>query len=95
MITGISSAQPACHVALPKGMRPSPSFLPQPFHLQYTQTNSISARLMRMPGPKPAMKSSPIDTSALTPYRIIGIEGGMITPSSALVACSAAAYAVG
>ena len=38
-----------------------------------------------MPGPKPAMNSSPIETSALTPYRIIGIDGGMITPSSALL----------
>ncbi|MNW19663.1 hypothetical protein D3C71_2197540 [compost metagenome] len=55
----------------------------------------MSARLIRMPGPKPAMNSSPIDTSALTPYRIIGIDGGMITPSSALVACNAAAYDVG
>ncbi|MCY1531472.1 hypothetical protein D9M68_667000 [compost metagenome] len=55
----------------------------------------MSAPLIRMPGPKPAMNSSPMDTSALTPYRIIGIDGGMITPSSALVACSAAAYDVG
>ena len=46
---------------------------------------------MKIPGPKPAMNSSPIETSALTPYRIMGIEGGMITPSSALVACRAAA----
>jgi hypothetical protein len=31
-----------------------------------------------MPGPTPAMNSSPTDTSALTPYKIIGIDGGMI-----------------
>ena len=90
-MTGISSAHAACRVALKKPRRPSPSFLPQPFHLQYTHTNSIRAPLIRMPGPKPAMNSSPIDTSADTPYKIIGIEGGMITPNSALVACSAAA----
>ena len=54
-------------------------------------TNTISAPPIRMPGPKPAMNSSPIETSADTPYRIIGIDGGMITPSSAAVACSAAA----
>ena len=46
---------------------------------------------MNRPGPKPAMNNSPIDTSALTPYKIIGMDGGMITPSSALVACKAAA----
>ena len=34
-------------------------------------------------------------TSAETPYRIIGIDGGMITPSSAEVACNAAAKLVG
>ena len=32
--TGIISAQPACQVARPTDRRPSPSFLPQPFHLQ-------------------------------------------------------------
>jgi hypothetical protein len=46
---------------------------------------------MKMPGPTPAMNNSPIETSALTPYKIIGMDGGMITPSSALVACRAAA----
>ena len=54
-----------------------------------------SAPLISTPGPKPAMNSSPIETSADTPYRIIGIDGGMITPSSALVACSEAAQVVG
>jgi hypothetical protein len=73
------------------GSRPSPSLLPQPCRLQYRNTNSISAPPIRMPGPKPAMNSSPIETSADTPYRIIGIDGGMTTPSSALDACNAAA----
>ena len=91
MITGISSAHAACQVARPTGSRPSPSSLPQPFHLHHSHTNSISAPPISRPGPTPAMKSSPIETSAATPYRIIGIDGGMITPSSALVACSAAA----
>jgi len=90
-MTGIIKAHPACQVALPSGMRPSPSFLPQPLYLQKPHTNSISAPLIRMPGPKPAMNNSPIDTSAETPYRIMGMDGGMTTPSSALVACSAAA----
>ena len=91
MITGISSAQPACGVARPTESRPSPSVLPQLFQRHQIHTNSISAPPMSSPGPKPAMNSSPIETSAATPYRIIGIDGGMITPSSALVACSAAA----
>ena len=94
-MTGISSAQPAFQVALPTDRRPSPSFLPQPLMRQYTQTNSIKAQLIRSPGPKPAMNNSPMETSALTPYKIIGIDGGMITPSSALVACSEAAQVVG
>ena len=93
--TGIISAQAALRVAVHTPRRPSPSCLPQPFHLQYSQMNSISPPPTTMPGPKPAMNSSPIDTSAATPYRIIGIDGGMITPSSALVACSAAAQVVG
>jgi len=46
---------------------------------------------MRRPGPKPAMNSSPIDTSAATPNRISGMDGGMMTPSSADVACTEAA----
>ena len=54
-------------------------------------TKTISATPISNPGPTPAMNSSPIDTSADTPYRIIGIDGGMTTPSSAEVACSAAA----
>ena len=37
------------------------------------------------------MNISPIETSALTPNRIIGIDGGITTPSSALVACRDAA----
>ena len=41
------------------------------------------------------MNNSPIETSALTPYKIKGIEGGMMTPSSALVACNEAAQVVG
>jgi len=95
MITGISSAKLAFTVAVPTDRRPSPSCRPQPLWRQYRCTNSISAPPISRPGPKPAMKSSPIDTSADTPNRIIGIDGGMITPSSADVACSAAAYAVG
>jgi hypothetical protein len=54
-------------------------------------TNSIRVAPMKMPGSTPAMNSSPIETSAATPNRISGIDGGMITPSSADVACSAAA----
>ena len=54
-------------------------------------TKIISAPPISSPGPTPAMNISPIDTSAATPYRIIGIDGGMTTPSSADVACSAAA----
>ena len=59
------------------------------------KTNSINAAPISRPGPNPAMNSSPIETSAATPYRIIGMLGGMITPSSALVACNAAAQEVG
>ena len=91
MITGISSAQPAFHAARPGLKRPSPSCRPQPRQRQYRCTKTISTPPINRPGPKPAMNSSPIDTSADTPNRIIGIDGGMITPSSAAVACSAAA----
>ena len=95
MITGIRSAKLAFTVAVPTLRRPSPSVRPQPFQRQYRCTNSISTPPISRPGTTPAMNSSPIDTSALTPNRIIGIDGGMITPSSADVACSAAAYGVG
>ncbi len=91
MITGISSAQAAFRLALPTPRRPSPSFLPQPLKRQTRCTNSISAPPISRPGPKPAMKSSPMDTSAATPNRIMGMEGGITTPSSAEVACSEAA----
>ena len=48
-----------------------------------------------MPGSTPAMKSSPVEVSVDTANRIIGTEGGMITPSSAAVACSEAAKGAG
>jgi len=41
------------------------------------------------------MNNSPMEISAGTPYKIIGIDGGIITPNSALVACNATAHAVG
>src|SRR3546814_16134418 len=50
-----------------------------------------SSDLIRTPGPNPAMKSSPTGTSAETANKIIAIEGGMMAPSSAADACSAAA----
>jgi hypothetical protein len=34
------------------------------------------------------MNNSPMDTSALTPNKIMGMDGGMMTPSSADVACN-------
>ncbi len=95
MITGISSAHAARRVATTTDSRPSPSCLPQPLRRQYRYTNSIRAPPISSPGPNPAMNNSPIETSAATPYRIIGIDGGMTTPSSALVACSAAAHGRG
>ena len=45
--------------------------------------------------PKPAMQSSPLETTALTPDKIMELEGGMIMPNSALVARSAAAQPTG
>ncbi len=61
----------------------------------HTSTVAISAPPISSPGPKPAMNSSGIEVWVVTPYRIIGIDGGMTTPSSAAVACSAAAKATG
>lgn len=48
-----------------------------------------------MPGITPAMNSSPVEVSVDTANRIIGIDGGMITPSSAALACSEAAKGAG
>ena len=43
----------------------------------------------------PAMNSSPVDVSVDTANRIIGIDGGMMTPSSAALACNDAAKGAG
>ena len=94
-MTGIINAQLACQVALPKLKRPSPSFLPQPLYFAYNQQNSIRAKPMSRPGPTPATNNSPIESSALTPNKIMGIDGGMMTPSSAEVACKAVAQGLG
>ena len=51
----------------------------------------MSAAAINIPGPTPAMNSSPTDVSVETANRIIGTDGGMITPSSAAVACNDAA----
>src|SRR5690606_36547851 len=51
----------------------------------------MSAAAINIPGPTPAMNSSPTDVSVETANRIIGTDGGLITPSSAALACNDAA----
>ena len=48
-----------------------------------------------MPGTMPATKSCTTEVSAITAYRIIGIDGGMITASVAADDMTAAANGAG
>src|SRR5699024_9028945 len=50
---------------------------------------------MKMPGKIPAKNKLPIDTFAINAYTIIGIEGGIILPSSPELATVAAAKLLG
>ena len=55
------------------------------------QTTSIIAAAMTRPGTTPARKSAAIEAFAISAYRIIGIDGGMIGPSTDEAATIAAA----
>ena len=55
----------------------------------------ISPKPPMMPGTMPATNSCTTDVSAITAYRIIGIDGGMMTASVAADDITAAASAAG
>ena len=65
--TGVISAKKLLRKVRPMARKPAKGLRPMPSRLATNTTITINARPIRMPGMRPAMKSFPIDTSAVTP----------------------------